>query len=726
MPFAAERRGRGHRGSHRDEFTEARWVADRIVGAARRRRPWSDVAVLCRTSRLFFLLQQAFAERDIPVSRGPGRAAALPEVVEVLAYARAATTRWRAWPSRASSWAPATGWGSRTSRWSPRWAKGKNYQWREEGPTTRTRRSCSPRPGASRRGRGLVRGRHRPAGGVPRRTRRPPHAGAPARGEFLGEVIRRIGIVDELDADLDRVRGRPRGATSRRSSTRCTVRAGRRRTHAARVPRLRRCGRGRRQAGMGARPAQRRGLRQGHDDPPGQGPGVRPRVRARGWRTACCPTRRIQQNPAERGNSLDFELRGDAAILPRFDGVPLRTSSEDLQRPGGCIEERRTCTSRSPGRAAAVGDRRRTGTARTSTPKGPSEFFAELAAWGTDSGEATVDGGGRAPHRGRAEPLFGLPRALVRDWPGPARPDERRRTVPVRVACAPPSRRSPQRAVQAALVDSLEGEDRGTFERAAAERRQLASHLRDREAVEGGPGVERVPADGRRQRRHHLRAVPQALLLVERSSAPAVQRSRGAHRHRDPRLDRAARSGQGQLLEMDDRPDLTDEELAGDPGRVERLRDAFTASRFADVVAAVRRARVPAAAGRLVRRRAHRRDLRRRSTGRGRSSTGRPAASPRRPTHRRPAARPLRPGLPSRSGARRPSRRHAHVLLPRQRRGGHPAHGRPRRGAAAGPGLARCHRGGRVRPHPGLMVPALRFPELLRRGEGMARGSTVS
>ena len=34
---------------------------------------------------------------------------------------------------------------------------------------------------------------------------------------------------------------------------------------------------------------------------------------------------------------------------------------------------------------------------------------------------------------------------------------------------------------------------------------------------------------------------------------------------------------------MDDRPDLTDEELAGDPGRVERLRDAFTTSRFADV-----------------------------------------------------------------------------------------------------------------------------------------------
>ena len=36
------------------------------------------------------------------------------------------------------------------------------------------------------------------------------------------------------------------------------------------------------------------------------------------------PNPRIQQNPAERGKSLDFELRGDAAILP---GLRRRGSS---------------------------------------------------------------------------------------------------------------------------------------------------------------------------------------------------------------------------------------------------------------------------------------------------------------------------------------------------------------------------------------------------------------
>ena len=43
-------------------------------------------------------------------------------------------------------------------------------------------------------------------------------------------------------------------------------------------------------------------------------------------------------------------------------------------------------------------------------------------------------------------------------------------------------------------------------------------------------------------------------------------------------------SGQGQLLELEDAPDLTAEELAGEPGKVDRLRQAFLASRFAGKV----------------------------------------------------------------------------------------------------------------------------------------------
>jgi DNA helicase II / ATP-dependent DNA helicase PcrA len=46
--------------------------------------------VLCRSSRLFFSLQQAFAEHEIPVEiLGLAGLLRLPEIVEVLAYARA-------------------------------------------------------------------------------------------------------------------------------------------------------------------------------------------------------------------------------------------------------------------------------------------------------------------------------------------------------------------------------------------------------------------------------------------------------------------------------------------------------------------------------------------------------------------------------------------------------------------------------------------------------------
>ena len=51
---------------------------------------WSDCAVLCRTSRLFLSLQQAFNERAVPAEiLGLAGLLKMPEVVEVLAYARA-------------------------------------------------------------------------------------------------------------------------------------------------------------------------------------------------------------------------------------------------------------------------------------------------------------------------------------------------------------------------------------------------------------------------------------------------------------------------------------------------------------------------------------------------------------------------------------------------------------------------------------------------------------
>ena len=39
------------------------------------------------------------------------------------------------------------------------------------------------------------------------------------------------------------------------------------------------------------------------------------------------PNPKVPQNPAERGKSLDFELRGDADILPRYEGNLRRSAT---------------------------------------------------------------------------------------------------------------------------------------------------------------------------------------------------------------------------------------------------------------------------------------------------------------------------------------------------------------------------------------------------------------
>ena len=63
---------------------------------------------------------------------------------------------------------------------------------------------------------------------------------------------------------------------------------------------------------------------------------------------------------------------------------------------------------------------------------------------------------------------------------------------------------------------------------------------------------------------------------LPRFSGPAARIGTEIHRW----IERRA-SGQGRLLELDDAPDQTAEELAGDPGRVERLRQAFLDSPYA-------------------------------------------------------------------------------------------------------------------------------------------------
>ncbi|MBI2239021.1 MAG: PD-(D/E)XK nuclease family protein, partial [Actinobacteria bacterium] len=291
------------------------------------------------------------------------------------------------------------------------------------------------------------------------------------------------------------------------------------------------------------------------------------------------PDSQVQQNPAEKGKSLDFELRGDRDILPSFDRMhrKLRPFWEAL-REQELIEERRTCY------VALTRSRRRlfvTGAhwyGEGETAKGPSVFFEELAEWGDESGLAAVD---RGPEVGEENPLVGYRERFVRDWPGPAAGSPHDALFPGGWRRAA-QEAAEGRATPAALVHALDPAKREAYGSVAAERRALASHLVAREAE--GPAAAPLPATvsvggvidyARCPKRFYWTSVRP----LPRFSGPAARIGSQVHRWIELRS-----SGQTSLLDLDEAPDLTAEELAGEPGKIDRLQQAFLGSRFAGIV----------------------------------------------------------------------------------------------------------------------------------------------
>ncbi len=582
VPWPANGDGAVTLATHRDELAEARWIADRIVALHAQGARWFDVAVLCRTSRLFQLLQRALEERDVPAEFvGLAGLLRLPEVVEVLAYARAANDPLASAALARILMGPRYRVGFKDLALVAGWAKAKNYAWRESGGDdeetpfllAEALEHLDEVEGLSDEGRARL-------GEFAGELQQLRVAARLPVGDFMGEVIRRTGILDELEADVDRAvsaqRARNVGAFLDQVHAfvpiegELTLRAFL--DYVDAVIALEK------EDWETVQPSdedtvkvmtihQAKGLEFGHVFVPGVATGL-------------MPSKRIQQNPAERAYSLDFELRGDRAILPSFDGV-LSHFKQDLQHQE-VIEERRTMY-------VALTRARRTLWISASTwygenvnAKGASEFFGELADWATDTSEAEL---ALDPTAGDLDvnPMLGYRQELVRAWPGPAgRPEADavfvegwRRAAADAVADG---------GVQPALLEALGAEERATFEATAADERRLASHLRERETVDAAVGGVRAPqtlsASGlmdyaRCPKRFYWTTVRP----LPRFSGPAARIGTEVHKW----IERRA-SGQGRLLETDDAVDLTQEELAGDPGRAERLRQAFLDSRYAGTV----------------------------------------------------------------------------------------------------------------------------------------------
>jgi DNA helicase II / ATP-dependent DNA helicase PcrA len=571
--------GRVEIARYRDEVREAEAIAERIHQLHRSGSPWREIAVLCRTSRLFPTLQRVFAERDVPAEIvGLAGLLRTPEVVEVLAYARAVASPLESVALGRILLGPRYRVGFRDLARVAAWAKGKTYELRDEDEdlseeipflVSEALEHLDEVSGLSEEGRARLEEFRRELAELRAEARRPV-------AEFLAEVIRRIGLLDELDAWSDETI-----ATTRRRNLAAFLDE----VHAfsplegeLTLQRLldyvETVEAGEREEWSPVQPSDAdsvkvmtihvaKGLEFDGVFVPGLAKGM-------------LPNDRIQQNPAERARSLDFELRGDAVILPRYDGN-LSRFKDELRRQE-VIEERRTCY------VALTRARRHLFVSgahwygETQKPKDAGAFLEELKAWGEDSGLASVD---RGPEVDEINPLAGYRQAFVRDWPGAARPDEsdalfaqgwrRAASEAAEIGTVPPS-----------LLDALEPADRDRYAALAAERRSLGTHLVEMEArvqaerpLPATISVGGIVDYGRCPKRYYWSSVRP----LPRFAGPAARIGSEIHRWIELHS-----HGQGTLLDDEEGPDLIVEELAGRPGRIEDLRRAFLSSRFAAMV----------------------------------------------------------------------------------------------------------------------------------------------
>jgi DNA helicase II / ATP-dependent DNA helicase PcrA len=578
-PFPPNGEGEVHLVKHLDEWTEAAWIADRVLEVHRTGEPWGEIAVLCRKSRLFVPLRQALAERQIPAEFvGLGGLLKLPEVVEILSYARAVADPHANVAIARILLGPRYRVGFRDLARLGGWAAGQSKEWREilgdeaDGTVSLAEaiEHLDEVDGLSDDARERLERFRDEITELRVAARRPV-------GEFLGEVIRRIGLLSELDAhlDIDLAAATKRNLAAFLDEVHAFSPIEGELTLRAFVDYVDAVDSLEKHEWSPVQPSeadsvkvmtvhQAKGLEFGT-------------VFVPGFAKDLLPDYAVQQNPAEKGKSLDFELRGDRDILPTFEGN-LKGFWHEL-RQQELYEERRTCY------VALTRAKRRlfpTGAhwyGDGSTPKGASVFFDELADWAEESGRAEIDRGPDGP--GSENPLAGYRERFVRDWPEPARLDDADELFPSGWRTA---------AVQAAgtggvpesMLAALDAEQRAAFEALAAERQTLAAHLVERETTAAWTpsppttvSVSSLVDYGRCPKRFYWSAVRP----LPRFSGPAARIGTEIHAW----IERQA-AGQATLLDLDEAPDVAPEELVGEPGRIERLQQAFLDSRFGSLV----------------------------------------------------------------------------------------------------------------------------------------------
>jgi DNA helicase-2/ATP-dependent DNA helicase PcrA len=580
-PFGPNGEGQVELARVLDEEAEAAWIGDRIVALHDEGERWSSVAVLCRKSRLFVPLQHALAERRVPVEIvGLAGLLKLPAVVEVLAYARAVDDPYASVDLARILLGPRYRVGFKDLARVASWAKGRNYELRDEEEDEVTpflfaealEHLDDPevREGLSDEGYARLQEFRSELAELRADARRPV-------GEFLAEVVRRTGLLAELEASPD---------VAAATATRRNLAAFLDEVHAfapvddeltlgSFLDYVNAAEELERQEWAPVQPSDEDSVKVMTIH---QAKGLEfDTVFVPGFAKEILPDARVQQNPAEKGKSLDFELRGDADILPAFNNN-LKQFWFAL-RGQAMIEERRTAyvaLTRAKQRLFITGAH---WYGEGETAKKPSEFFDELAAWADETGSATVDPG---PEVSDENPLIGYRERFVKEWPGPALRAERDPLFADGWRKAAADAAGAGGAGELTLLEHLSPEEEARFHELAAGRKSAAAAALDRDReVPATPELPATIAVGgaieyaRCPKRFYWTTVRP----LPRFSGPAARIGTQVHRWIELRS-----SGQTSLLELDEAPDLTAEELSGQPGKVDRLQQAFLGSRFAGTV----------------------------------------------------------------------------------------------------------------------------------------------
>jgi DNA helicase-2/ATP-dependent DNA helicase PcrA len=583
-PWGPNGEGRVQISQYEHEVAEADGVAARIRALHDEHGVrWKDVAVLCRTYRLFEGLQLAFASADIPVEfLNLAGLIHLPEIVEVLAYARAAEDPTDGVALARILTGPRYRIGIGDLAAVARWSRASTHDLRvqmrqleldededlfEDHPflIAEALEHVDEVEGLSDEARRRLEGFRLELDELRELARRP-------ITELLAGIARRTGLLAELDASPDHA-----AATAKRRNLAAFL---------EQVEAFQPV------EGELTISAFLRYVDSIEDDrewnpvQPSDDDSVKvmtvhaakglefDAVFVPGLAKGLFPDDRVQQNPARKGSSLDVELRRDRDLLPRFEGN--MRAFVDALREQEVAEERRTCyVALTRARhhlfvssAHWYGENLRA--------KGVGRFFQELMKWGRGGGaEISIEGGDDADEN----PLAGYRQRFVRPWPGPAAPDDRDELFPEGW------RRTALETAQVGTIPTAVLEaigDRASLERASADRRTVAAHLLEREGQSSdrpqppnSVSVGSLIDYGRCPKLFYWSSVRP----LPRFSGPSARIGTEVHRW----IEMTSR-GQATLLELDDEPDVTLEELAGAPGKTRELQRAFHASRFAEMV----------------------------------------------------------------------------------------------------------------------------------------------